>query len=243
METEREKALLEQLAESKREIEQFAYIVSHDLQAPLRTQMSFVQLLRMEYADQLEGDGLEYLRFIDDSAKTMQSLIQGLLAYSRAGRVEVGHDAVPLDEVLQNAKVALGDLITSQNAQIESDPLPKIEGNRDALTKVFVNLLSNALQYTREGVAPVIQIRASTEQDNLIVTFTDNGIGVPADLTEAAFEIFRRVHSARNLPEGSGMGLPVSRRIAATHGGSLVIEAQDPPGATVCLTLPFRQPA
>ncbi len=242
MTTEIEQELRRQLAESKREMEQFAYIVSHDLQAPLRTQMSFVQLFRMEYADSLEGDALDYLRFIDDSAKTMQGLIQGLLAYSRAGRIEVGHDPVPLNEVLQNAKVALRELIESSGAQIESDPLPTIQGNRDALTTVLTHLLRNALQYTREGVAPAIRISADTEADTLALRFADNGIGVEPDLAEAAFEIFRRVHTVRNLPEGSGMGLPVSRRIAATHGGSLVIEPQEPPGACVRLTLPLRQP-
>jgi len=242
MATEVEQELRRQLAESKREIEQFAYIVSHDLQAPLRTQMSFVQLLRMEYADTLEGDGLDYLRFIDESAKTMQGLIQGLLAYSRAGRVEVGRDPVPLDQVLQNVKVGLRDLIESSGARIDSDPLPTIQGNRDALTTVLQNLLRNALQYTREDLAPVIQVSAETTADTLTVRITDNGIGIAPDLAEAAFEVFRRVHTIRNLPEGSGMGLPVSRRIAATHGGSLVIEAREPPGACVRLTLPLRQP-
>lgn len=240
--TPREKQLAEQLAESKREIEQFAYIVSHDLQAPLRTQMSFVQLLRMEYADQLEGDGLEYLRFIDDSAKTMQSLIQGLLEYSRAGRVEVGHDLVPLDEVLQNARIGLKKLIDARAAQIECDPLPTIEGNRDALTKLLTHLLRNAVQYTAKDVTPHIRIRANTDDKLVTLTFIDSGIGIPEELTEAAFEIFRRVHSNRDMPEGSGMGLPVSRRIAATHGGTLTIATQEPPGASVRLTLPMRQP-
>ncbi len=243
MATDHEQELAAQLADYKREIEQFAYIVSHDLQAPLRTQMSFVQLLRMEYSEQLEGDGLEYLRFIDESAKTMQSLIQGLLAYSRAGRVEVGHELVPLDEVLQNVKVGLKELIDRTQAQIQSDALPAIEGNRDALTKLLHNLLQNALQYTRTDTPPEIRIQAQSEGGEVVITITDNGIGIPPDLCEAAFEIFRRVHSDRNLPAGSGMGLPVSRRLAASHGGSLVIVAQDPPGARLRLTLPLRQPA
>ena len=228
------------LAECKRELEQFAYIVSHDLQAPLRTQMSFVQLLRMEYGDSLQGDALEYLRFIENSAQTMQDLIQGLLLFSRAGRVEVGHDKVPLDEVLQNARVEVRSLADDSNAVIHCEALPVIEGNREALTQLFAHLLRNALQYRSPERTPLVEITHTVVDDTVRITITDNGTGIAPELHESAFEIFRRLQNERDAPRGAGMGLPVSRRIAACHGGDVRILPTDSPGTRVEVRLPLH---
>lgn len=233
--------LTRELNECTAEMEQFAYIVSHDLQAPLRTQMSFIQLLRMEYADKLEGDATEYLRFIESSAETMQGLIQALLAFSRAGRFEIGHDLVSLNDVLKAAAAEVKDLARERDAEIHAEALPSIEGNHDTLTQLFGHILKNALQFTPSDTKPHIQIRTKTDGDEVTIHVQDNGAGIATDMQEEAFEIFRRVHSNRDFPNGAGMGLAVSRRIVHRHGGSIHFLPSEQ-GACVEICLPLKQP-
>lgn len=232
--------LQQDLDERTREMEQFAYIVSHDLQAPLRTQMSFIQLLRMEYAESLDGDALEYLRFIENSAKTMQDLIQGLLAFSRAGRFEICHDSLALDDVLKAAAAEVKKLAQERHAEIHAEPLPCIEGNREALTQLLSHVLRNAIQYTPSERSPVVRVTSDSQPDSVFIRIEDNGIGVEPDLAEQAFEVFRRLHSRNDLPSGAGMGLAISRRIVNRHGGSIHFVPSDH-GACIEIHLPNKQ--
>jgi chemotaxis family two-component system sensor kinase Cph1 len=205
------------------ELEQFAYRISHDLQEPLRTVTAFAGLLERRHADQLEGDAREFLDFVTDGARRMGEMVDGLLAFSRAGRFEVGEE-----------RVATAGLVEPELVEGE---LPEVRGSDEHLRQVFAQLIANARTFTAPGEAPVVRVSARREEGVVRFAVADQGIGVaPAD-AERIFEVFARLHTREAYP-GLGVGLAVARRIVERHGGRIWVEPNEPRGAVFSFTIP-----
>ncbi|HRC56137.1 MAG TPA: PAS domain S-box protein, partial [Kofleriaceae bacterium] len=235
-----ERALRERTAELERsnnELERFAQIASHDLQEPLRTISSFVQLLDRRYGDRLDEDGRRFIRYAVDGAQRQRSLIEALLAYSRIGRLDAPPgEVVDLDQVLHRARADLGAALTDNDATLSADPLPSVAGNESQLAQLLQNLIGNALKYRREE-APRIHVSAQPEgNDTWRLSVTDNGIGIEARYFERIFAVFQRLHT-REAYEGTGIGLAICKRIAERHGGRIWLESEVGQGSTFHVTL------
>lgn len=232
-----------ELEASNRDLEQFAYVASHDLQEPLRKVASFTQLLQRRYGDQLDDRGHQYIEFAADGAKRMQRLIQDLLAFSRLGRGEDEAAVVSLDKCLADALTDLSETVSSSGAQVTADPLPEVLGHEGILGQLLQNLVGNAIKFRRADAPPRIHIGAERVADQWLLRCSDNGIGIEPRHAERVFTIFQRLH-AKDAYGGTGIGLAMCKRIVEYHGGRIWVEAQDPAkGTTVRWTLPALDPA
>ena len=220
------------------ELEQFAFITSHDLQAPLRNIAGFSQLLSRRYSQKLDGDALEFLQFIEQGVRQMQSLITDLLQLSRVGRTEARPERRPLDESLRSALNTLKSEITASGAQIRFDPMPDLPAVQSLLTQLFQNLVGNALKFQKPGNQAIIEITAEREDGYLHLRVKDNGIGIPADQLENIFAVFRRLHNADDY-EGTGIGLAICRKIVQHHKGEIWAES-DEQGTCFHVRLPME---
>jgi signal transduction histidine kinase len=230
----------EELARSNDDLEQFAYVASHDLQEPLRKVSGFCQLLQMRYADQLDERANEYIHFAVEGAKRMQDLINDLLAFSRVGRTTESFELVDLDELADQAVEVLAPVIEETGATVTVGDLPEVQGDRRLLGATLQNLIGNALKF-RGPQEPVVKIDATLTDgaagDEWVISVADNGIGVDPDYGEQIFTIFKRLHSKSEYP-GTGIGLALSKKIVEFHGGRIWLEPTPPPGATFKLALP-----
>jgi signal transduction histidine kinase len=238
------------LSRSNTELEQFAYVASHDLQEPLRKVASFCQLLQKRYGGELDERGEQYIEFAVDGAKRMQVLINDLLSFSRVGRLAGEAVDVALDEALDQARSNLATAIEESGATVESDPLPVVRGEPALLVALFQNLVGNAVKFRRPDVAPVVRITCTStaDGDEHEIVVRDNGIGIEPDYAERVFVIFQRLH-AKDAFEGTGIGLALCRKIVEHHGGRIAVDTTSPdttatgpdPGATIRVTLPTRE--
>ncbi|MCV7303375.1 CHASE3 domain-containing protein [Mycobacterium barrassiae] len=232
-----------ELQRSNAELEQFAYVASHDLQEPLRKVASFCQLIEKRYGDKLDERGTEYIAFAVDGAKRMQILINDLLAFSRVGRLNPTRVEVDLGETLDEAIENLDTAITESSAEIvrEGRPLPHIIGDPTLLTMVWQNLIGNAVKFKRDGVAPRIVIDCERNADEpdapWTLTVTDNGIGIPEEFSDKVFVIFQRLHG-RDVYTGTGIGLALCKKIIEHHGGSIWIDNSFNGGTRIRFTIP-----
>ncbi|WUV84604.1 CHASE3 domain-containing protein [Streptomyces sp. NBC_01476] len=229
----------EELRRSNAELEQFAYVASHDLQEPLRKVASFCQLLEKRYRDKLDERGVQYIDFAVDGAKRMQVLITDLLAFSRVGRTFDGRLPVRLDTALDAALANLAGALEESGAQVRRpDALPEVTGDVTLLTMVWQNLIGNALKFHSPDRPPVITVTSGTGPDGMY-TFgvADNGIGIPAEFAEKVFVIFQRLHS-RDVYEGTGIGLAMCRKIVEHHGGRISVDTGFTEGTRIRFTLP-----
>jgi signal transduction histidine kinase len=233
-----------ELRRSNAELEQFAYVASHDLQEPLRKVASFCQLLEKRYHDQLDERGLQYIAFAVDGAKRMQVLINDLLTFSRVGRARDARIPVRLDEPLDAALAALSTAIDESAAVIERrGPLPEVAGDPTLLAMLWQNLIGNAIKFRAADRAPVIQITAAQQPDGQWqCAVTDNGIGIPPEFAEKVFVIFQRLHGRGSYP-GTGIGLALCKRIVEQHGGEMHLDTSYTGGTRICFTLPPALPA
>jgi signal transduction histidine kinase len=231
-------ARTEDLQRSNAELEQFAYVASHDLQEPLRKVASFVQLLQRRYAGQLDEKADQYIELAVDGAKRMQQLINDLLAFSRVGRTAQRREEVSCSVLLAQAWANLGPAVKASHATIEAGHLPIVLGETSLLTAVFQNLLSNALKFAAEQ-PPRISVSARREGEQWLFSFSDNGIGIPAEYAERIFVIFQRLHDRAAYP-GTGIGLAMCRKIIEYHGGRIWLDTTVTSGARFCFTLPAR---
>jgi signal transduction histidine kinase len=231
-------ARTEDLQRSNAELEQFAYVASHDLQEPLRKVASFVQLLQRRYAGQLDEKADQYIELAVDGAKRMQQLINDLLAFSRVGRTVQRREEISCAVLLAQAWANLGPAVRASHATIEVGDLPVVLGEASLLTAVFQNLLSNALKFTGEQ-APRISVSARREGEHWLFSFSDNGIGIPAEYADRIFVIFQRLHDRAAYP-GTGIGLAMCRKIIEYHGGRIWLDTTVTSGARFCFTLPVR---
>jgi signal transduction histidine kinase len=226
------------LERSNRDLEQFAYVASHDLQEPLRKVASFCQLLQRRYAGKLDDRADQYIAFAVDGAERMQQLINDLLSFSRVGRTTAAFSEVALDDVVAAAKAQLEPARTDVDGTIEIAPLPVVCGDSSLLRALFVNLVGNGLKFHREGVPPHVVVAAEKIGDEWEVTVSDNGIGIDPEYVDKVFVIFQRLH-ARDVYAGTGIGLALAKKIVEFHGGRIGIDPPRPePGTTVRLTLP-----
>ena len=232
-----------ELQRSNAELEQFAYVASHDLQEPLRKVASFCQLLEKRYGDKVDDRGKEYIGFAVDGAKRMQILINDLLTFSRVGRINSTQAEVDLSATLDDAVDNLATSIDESGAMIirQGAQLPKVEGDPTLLTMLWQNLIGNAVKFRKPGVVPriVIECEAGTESrdGSWVFTVTDNGIGIPDEFAEKVFVIFQRLHG-RDAYTGTGIGLALCRKIVEYHGGSIWIDTAYTDGTRFLFTIP-----
>jgi signal transduction histidine kinase len=224
------------LQRSNSELEQFAYVASHDLQEPLRKVASFCQLLQRRYAAQLDERANQYIDLAVDGAKRMQALITDLLTFSRVGRGGAPFAPVPLAAALGYAMASLSEEIESTGARVEVGALPEVLGEESLLTAVFQNLLSNAVKF-HGPQPPHIAVSARKVGVDWLVTVADNGIGVPAEFADRIFVIFQRLHARDKYP-GTGIGLAMCRKIIEYHGGRIWLDTPAEAGSRFCFTLP-----
>ncbi|MFC1706224.1 PAS domain S-box protein [Planctomycetota bacterium] len=223
------------LERSNRELEQFAYVASHDLQEPLRMVSSYTQLLARRYEGQIDDDGREFVRFAVDGANRMQRLINDLLEYSRVttrGRTLSPTDShSALGEVIRN----LSTTIDEGRALVSNDDLPVVEADRSQLVRLLQNLIANAIKF-RGDDPPRIHVSAERHGASWVFAIRDNGIGIEACYHDRIFTIFQRLHS-RTEYEGTGMGLALCKRIVERHDGRIWVESQEGRGSTFCFTM------
>ena len=229
------------LLRSNRDLEQFAYVASHDLQEPLRMVTSYTQLLARRYGGQLSKEADEFIRFAVDGAIRMQALINALLTYSRVdtrGRPLIETETgVALDHALENLSLA----IRESGAEIDRGPLPRVVGDPVQIMQLFQNVVGNALKFRSPDTAPCITIRAEKEGPFYLFSVSDNGIGIAPQYFERIFTIFQRLHTREEYP-GTGIGLALCKRIVERHGGSISVRSSPGEGATFFFTLkPFEE--
>ena len=227
---------VEELARSNRDLEQFAYLASHDLQEPLRMVSSFTELLRQDYAPQLDDRAKEYIHFAHDGALRMSRLVQDILAFSRITRDSSHSDSVDLDMVVSVAVAELRSCIEEASAIVSSGPLPRVRGNPVQLASLFRNLIGNSLKY-RSDQPPVIGIAASPCEEGWQVTVSDNGIGIDPKHFERVFGLFKRLHT-RDKYEGTGIGLAICKKVVEQHEGRIWVESEPGRGSKFHFTLP-----
>ncbi len=227
----------EELQRSNSELEQFAYLASHDLQEPLRKVASFTQLLQRRYSGQLDARADQYIEFAVDGAKRMQALINDLLTYSRVGRSAREPALVSSDAALAQARNNLAASIEETGATIETGHLPLVLAELTLLTAVFQNLLSNALKFNG-GKPPRIVITTTRDEPFWLFSFTDNGIGIEPEYAERIFVIFQRLHERTTYP-GTGIGLAMIRKIIEYFGGRIWLDTTYAEGSRFLFTLPM----
>ncbi|MFE5480310.1 CHASE3 domain-containing protein [Nocardia sp. NPDC056541] len=236
----------EELRRSNTELEQFAYVASHDLQEPLRKVASFCQLLEKRYGDQLDERGKQYIDFAVDGAKRMQVLINDLLTFSRVGRMSEGTEPVGLDQTLDEAMAALSATIEESEAVIERpEALPELLGEPTLLIMLWQNLIGNAIKFRTPGLTPVVRVACAPNVDDAEeweFSVSDNGIGVAAEFAEKVFVIFQRLHP-RDAYGGTGIGLAVCKKIVEFHGGRIWLDTDYRDGTRLCFTLRAAAPA
>lgn len=226
----------EQLAHSNSELEQFAYVASHDLQEPLRMVSSYTQMLAKRYKDKLDGDAEEFIGYVLDGAARMRQLIQDLLTYSRVGTAQAPLEPTDVAQVLA---ITLGDLeftIQANGVKVTHDPLPTVVANDGQMKQLLQNLLVNAIKFHGER-APAIHIGAERKGADWLFSVRDNGIGIAPEYAERIFVMFQRLHSGGEYP-GTGIGLSICKKIVDRFGGRIWVESEPGNGSAFYFTIP-----
>jgi len=229
-----------ELRRSNCELEQFAYVTSHELQEPLRMVSSYVELFEKKYKDQLDDKADKYIGHAAMGAKRMQLLIAGLLEYSRVGGGELPTQVVQLDCVLDQALAILAPSLQESSAHVTREPLPLVRGHAALLAQVFQNLVANAYKFRRPGTSPRMHVSASAGDGEWTVSVKDDGIGIAPEFFERIFHMFERLHTRDEYP-GTGIGLSICKKVVERHGGRIWVESRLGHGATFFFTLPAIQ--
>lgn len=233
---QRETEQRQELARSNADLEQFAYIASHDLQEPLRMIASYLQLLQKRYRDKLDADADEFIAYAVDGATRMQALIQDLLSYSRVSTRGQPFKQVNGDRVLRDALDNLKMAIAESNAVVTFDPLPQLVADGIQLTQLFQNLIANAIKFRRE-IPLKIHVGVKKSDENWLFSVSDNGIGIEEQYFEKIFLIFQRLHRRTDYP-GTGIGLAICKKIVERHGGKIWLESKPDLGSIFYFTVP-----
>jgi PAS domain S-box-containing protein len=238
---ERLHAAAADLARSNAELEQFAYVASHDLQEPLRMVASYTQLLARRYQGKLDEDADEFIGFAVDGARRMQELINDLLTYSRVGTRALQGEAVDTSRVVDQVVGDLAAAIAEAHANITRDILPIVQGDHTQLGQLFQNLIANGSKFHRPDEVPHVHVAAELESGGWTFSVADNGIGIEPRYLERIFVLFQRLHSRADYP-GTGIGLALCKKIVERHGGQIRVESAPGRGATFRFTLPVLRP-
>jgi signal transduction histidine kinase len=228
------------LERSNRDLEQFAYVASHDLQEPLRKVSSFCQLLQRRYSGKLDERADQYIEFAVDGAQRMQRLINDLLTFSRVGRTTTGFQPVDLGKAARAAAALLASAVEETGGEIViPEGLPTVPGDPTLLQQLLMNLFGNALKFHRPDMPPVVRLGADLRDDEWEISVSDNGIGIEPEFADKVFVIFQRLHG-RDVYAGTGIGLALAKKIVEFHGGRIWVDhgEHDEPGTTIRLTLP-----
>ncbi|MGH3613998.1 MAG: sensor histidine kinase [Pseudonocardia sp.] len=227
------------LERSNRDLEQFAYVASHDLQEPLRKVSSFCQLLKRRYGGELDDRADQYIDFAVDGAQRMQRLINDLLTFSRIGRTSEGFQPIDLGAVAAAAAAQLEVVRAEVNGEIVIGELPDLLGDPTLLRQLLTNLIGNGLKFHRDGVEPVVRVSAEQAGEVWEIAVADNGIGIDPEYADKVFVIFQRLHG-RDLYPGTGIGLALAKKIVEFHDGRIWLDTGSPggPGTTIRFTLP-----
>lgn len=225
------------LQNQNKELEQFTYIASHDLQEPLRSLISFSELLEKEFVGKLGENGEFYINFISKSSKRMQQLVKGLLDYSRIGR-EKKLAEIDCSQIIKDVLSDMMITIKESNAEITVSDLPHLKGYETEIRQLFQNLVSNALKFRKKDVAPKIKIYAQKREDDWLFSVQDNGIGIEENNKQKLFVIFKRFNN-REEYEGTGIGLAHCKKIVELHGGTIWADSKFGEGSTFYFTIPI----
>jgi PAS domain S-box-containing protein len=231
------KKIQDALTESNSALEQFSYVVSHDLQEPLRTTSAYAQLLSLRYKGKLDEDADQFLKFIVDGAKRMAGLIQDLLDFARVTADEERLCSVALDEDLEATLTHLQQAVDESEATVTHGPLPTLAVDRGQMVRLFQNLVGNALKYRAAGQRPLVHVYAEDRDNEWLISVKDNGIGFDPAHAASIFTPFRRLHSQDEYP-GSGVGLAICRKIVEGHGGRIWADSKPGEGSIFSFTLP-----
>ncbi|TVR29253.1 MAG: PAS domain S-box protein, partial [Balneolaceae bacterium] len=229
-----------QLATSNAELEQFAFVASHDLQEPLRMITGFLAQLEKKYDHLLDDKGKKYIHFATDGARRMRQIILDLLEYSRVGRIDSERERVDLNALVEDTLSLNRKLISERNAKIQVQEMPVIKASKGPMRQLFQNLVNNALKYHKKGSAPVVDISWSEDDDFWHFEVRDNGIGINAQYSQKIFNIFQRLHGKEDY-SGSGMGLAICKKIVEEHGGSIGVKSEDGKGSTFYFSIEKNQ--
>jgi light-regulated signal transduction histidine kinase (bacteriophytochrome) len=230
----------EELKRSNAELEQFAYVASHDLQEPLRMVSSYAQLLGRRYAEKLDGDAKDFIAYVVDGATRMKQLIEDLLAYSRVGTR--GRDFKPV-ELEKSVRRAIGNLaaaIEESRASVTYDPMPTVPADEVQLAQLFQNLIGNALKFRAPSVAPRVHVGVKDLGAAYEFSVRDNGIGIEPQYFERIFMVFQRLHNKGEYA-GTGIGLAIVKKVVERHGGQIRVESKLGEGSAFIFTLPKQQ--
>jgi len=228
--------LIEKYKISNQELEQFAYVTSHDLKEPLRMITSFLQLLQKKYSAELDEEANDFINYAVDGAKRMNIMINDLLEYSRIGSTERKYEYLQSEKIIETVIKNLKPSIEESNAIITYDPLPLIYANEYMMIQLFQNIISNAIKYRGEET-PKIHVSTDYIDEEYIFSITDNGIGIDQKYLERIFKIFQRLHTHEKY-EGTGIGLAISKRIIQKHRGKIWVESELGKGTTFYFTIP-----
>mgnify|MGYP005834193561 CR=1 FL=1 len=233
------KRIEDELRRSNADLQQFAYVASHDLREPLRTVSTQLQLLERKLGDKLDEASRRNINFAVDAAVRMRDMVDDLLAYSR---VESKGQELTLTDMNMVAECVLRNLkksIAEHDAEVTIEPLPTVRADEDQISQLLQNLIGNAIKYHREGERPEVRVSAQRRGSEWLFSVQDNGIGIPKEYHERIFQMFSRLHT-RDEYEGTGIGLAIAKKIVDRHGGHIWVESEEGKGSTFCFTLPSR---
>lgn len=232
---DRLKQITTEIQRSNTELEQFAYVISHDLQEPLRMVSSYTQLLAKRYQSKLDADADEFIAYAVDGAKRMQALLYDLLEYSRVGTHGKTPSLINCEDIVHQAMDNLKIAIEECGALVSHDALPSIKADEGQLVRLFQNLIGNAIKFHGQE-PPRVHISAKRRCDMVTFSVRDNGIGIDPQHAQSIFEIFRRLHTREEYP-GTGMGLAICKKIVERHGGRIWVQSKPGEGSTFCFTI------
>jgi len=237
---EKLKQLAEKLSQSNKELEQFAYVASHDLQEPLRMVASYIQLLQRRYKGSISAEADEFINYSVDGVVRMKTLINDLLAYSRVNTKDAPLEDVDVNKIVAQNLKNLAASIQETGAQINYENLPVVKANTLQINQLFQNLISNAIKFRKPDVSPIVNITAKHAGDEWLFTVSDNGIGIDKEFSDKIFIIFQRLHNNSEYP-GTGIGLAICKKIVEKLGGHLWVESEPGRGSTFTFTIPDKE--
>lgn len=230
---------IDELNRSNRELTQFAFIASHDLQEPVRKLLFYSDFLLQKYTSKLDKKGSEYLKNMHNASTRMRNLINDLLMFSQIHREKMKFKQVDLNAVATDLRQDLEMVIEEKKATLNIETFPVLKADELMMRQLFSNIIGNSLKYSRSGVAPVISVSSRQENENLEIVFSDNGIGFDEKYVSQIFTLFQRLHT-REAYDGTGLGLAICRKIVELHNGNIRAEAKEGKGATFYVSLPLN---